>query len=145
MLCGEAGDTKQSKAARDSKEESPHKEAKRMELTYRIEGDYQVPNLSLPAEETISIGKYGRLRHRYLQRHRRILYTNLLTTCTLHQHLAEIDQTANERMESLVTQMAAQQGVMEALKATDQMQWIGLMSNIRQAAEEIILGELIYV
>ena len=116
-----------------------------MELTYRIEGDYQVPNLSLPAEETISIGKYGRLRHRYLQRHRRILYTNLLTTCTLHQHLAEIDQTANERMESLVTQMAAQQGVMEALKATDQMQWIGLMSNIRQAAEEIILGELIYV
>jgi len=115
-----------------------------MDLTYRTEGDYQIPNLKLPAEETASIGKYGRLRHRYLQRHRRILYTNLKTTCALNQHLAEIDQAANEQMELLVRQMAAQQGVTEAFKATDQMQWIGLMSNIRQTAEEIILDELVY-
>ena len=115
-----------------------------MELTYRIEGDYLVPNLTLPAEEIRPIGKYGRLRHRYLQQHRRVLYTNLKTTCTLDQHLAEIDQTANERLEHLVTQMAAQLGVTETLKSTDQMQWVGLMNSIRQSAEEIILNELIY-
>ena len=77
-----------------------------MELTYRTEGDYLIPNLTLPAEETKIIGKYGRLRRRYLQQHHRILYTNLKTTCKLNQHLAEIEQTANERMESLVAQMA---------------------------------------
>jgi len=114
-----------------------------MELTYRTEGDYLIPNLTLPAEETRPIGKYGRQRRRYLQQHRKILYTNLKTTCTLNQHLAEIEQTATERMESLVAQMAMRQGVTESLKVSDQMQWVGLMNNIRQAAEEIILNELV--
>jgi len=72
-----------------------------MELTYRTEGDYRIPNLTLPAEKAMPIGKYGRLRHRHLKQHRRILYKNLKTTCALNQHLAEIDQTANERMERL--------------------------------------------
>jgi len=115
-----------------------------MELTYRTEGDYQIPNLALPAEKTMPIGKYGQLRHRYLKQHRPILYTNFKTSCTLNQHLAEIDQAANARMEHLVKQMAAQQGVTESLKATDQMKWVGLMNNIRQAAEEIVLAELVY-
>ena len=115
-----------------------------MELTYRTEGDYRIPNLTLPAEKAMPLGKYSRLRHRHLKQHRRILYTNLKTTCNLNQHLAEIDQTANERMERLVTQMATQQGVTESLKATDQMKWVGLMNNIRQAAEEVVLNELIY-
>ena len=115
-----------------------------MELTYRTEGDYLIPNLTLPAEEVRFIGKYGRLRRRYLQQHRRVLYMNLKTSCTLNRHLAEIDQTANERMDYLVAQMAERQGVTEFLKATDQMKWIGLMNNIRQSAEEIILDELIY-
>jgi len=115
-----------------------------MNLTYRTEGDYQIPNLTLPAEKAVSLGKYGRLRKRYLHKHRRILYTNLLTTCTLNQHLAKIDQTANKRMEHLVKQMAVQQGVTEQLKAADQMKWVGLMNGIRQAAEENILDELVY-
>jgi len=115
-----------------------------MELTYRTEGDYLIPNLTLPVEGAKPVGKYGRLRRRYLQQHRRTLYTNLKTTCTLNQHLAEVDQTATEQINLLVTQMAERQGVTEILKSTDQMQWVGLMNNIRQAAEEIILDELIY-
>jgi len=115
-----------------------------MNLTYRTEGDYLLPNLTLPAENAVPLGKYGRLRKRYLHKHRRILYTNLLTTCTLNQHLAEIDQTANKRMEHLVKQMAERQGVTEQLKSTDQLKWVGLMNGIRQAAEEIILDELVY-
>ena len=79
-----------------------------MELTYRIEGDYLIPNLTLPAEEAQPVGRYGRLRRHYLK-----------------QHLAEIDQTAAERTERMVAQMAAQRGVTEALKAADQMAWVG--------------------
>ena len=115
-----------------------------MELTYRTEGDCQIPNLTLPGEETVPLGKYGRLRRRYLKQHRRTLYTNLLTTCTLNRHLAEVDCAANERMERLVAQMAARQGVTEVLKSTDQLKWVGQMNNIRQAAEEIVLSELVY-
>ena len=115
-----------------------------MVLTYRTESDYLIPNLTLPAEEAMPIGKYGRLRLRYLKQHRPILYTNLKTTCTLNQHLAEIEQTATERMESLIAQMTAQQGVTETLKSTNQMKWVGLMDNIRKSAEEIVLQELVY-
>ena len=115
-----------------------------MELTYRAEGDYLIPNLTLPAEEAVSIGKYGRLRLRHLKQHRRVLYTNLKTTCTLNRHLAEIGQIATERMECLIVQMAERQGVTETLKSADQMQWVGLMNNVRQVAEEIVLNELIY-
>jgi len=120
------------------------KEELSIELTYRTEGDYQIPNLTLATEKAIPLGKYARLRKRHLKQHRRILYTNLLTTCTLNRHLAEIDQTANERMELLSAQMVRQQGIMETLKATDQMRWVGLMNNIKQAAEEVVLSELIY-
>ena len=116
-----------------------------MALTYRTEGDYQIPNLTLPAEDAMSLGKYGRLRKRHLKHHSPIAYTTLLTTCTLNQHLAEIDQAANERMERIITQMAERQGVTEQLKAADQMKWVGMMNNIRQAADEIILNELVYV
>ena len=115
-----------------------------MELTYRTEGDYQIPNLILPAEEAVPLGKYGLLRKRYLKRHRHILYTNLLTTCALNRHLSEIDQAADKRMELLVKQMAERQGVTEQGKATSQMQWVGMMNNIRQSAEEIVLSELAY-
>ena len=71
--------------------------------TYRQEGDYLIPNLSLPDESEYQIGKYGRMRRNYLKEHRPILYTNLLTSETLHRHLAEIDQACNERMEIIVS------------------------------------------
>ena len=115
-----------------------------MGCTYRQEGDYLIPNITLPDDGEYQIGKYGRMRRSYLKEHRSILYTNLLTSGTLHRHLAEIDQACNERMEIVVSAMAQQEGVTEALKATDQMEWVRRMNSIRSRAEEIVLTELVY-
>ena len=115
-----------------------------MELTYRKEGDYQLPNLALPEEGPVVLGKYALLRKDYLKQNRRVLFVNLLTSGKLNEHLMEIEQTANERMELLTAQMAAAQGVTEELKAKDQMKWVGMMNNIRHSAEEAIMSELIF-
>jgi hypothetical protein len=98
----------------------------------------------MPTEAPKALGKYASLRKDYLKKHRRVLFSNLLTDCTLNEHLAEVEQTANERMELMTTQMAAAQNVNENLKSRDQMRWVGLMNNIRNSAEEVILNELIY-
>ena len=90
------------------------------------------------------LGKYARMRKRFLQEHRKITYTNLLTSGKLNSHLAEIQQTAQRRMEQIVAQMAKNQGVTEELKASDQMKWVQMMSNLQNAAEETVLAELIY-
>ena len=84
--------------------------------TYRQEGDYLIPNLALPDEPEYQIGKYGRMRRSYLKEHRPVLYANLLTSGTLHRHLAEIDQACNERMEIIVSAMAKREDVTETLK-----------------------------
>ena len=112
--------------------------------TYRQVGDYFIPNITLLDDGEYQIGKYGRMRRSYLKEHRPILYANLLTSGTLHRHLAEIDQACNERMEILVSDMAEQEGVTEALKAADQMEWVRRMNSIRSRAEEIVLTELVY-
>ena len=112
--------------------------------TYRQVGDYLIPNLSLPEKSDYQTGKYGRMHLSYLKEHRPILYTNLLTSGTLHRHLAEIDQACNERMEIIVSAMMKQEGVTEALKAADQMEWVRRMNSIRSRAEEIVLTELVY-
>ena len=113
-------------------------------LEYRQEGDYQVPNLTVPEEGPIVLGKYALLRKKYLQQSRRVLYLNFLTAGTLNEHLMEIERTASERLELITWQMAAQEGMTEELKAHDQMKWVGLMNNIRQSVEETILQDLIY-
>ena len=112
--------------------------------TYRQEGDYLIPNLSLPDELEYQIGKYGRMRRSYLKEHRPVLYASLLTRGTLHRHLAEIDQACNERMEIIVSAMAKREDVTETLKAADQMEWVRRMNSIRNRAEEIVLTELVY-
>ena len=112
--------------------------------TYCQVGDYFIPNLVLPDDGNYQIGKYGRLLRRYLKEHRKILYTNYVMEGTLFKDLAEIDQACNERMGIIVPAMAKQEGVTEALKAADQMEWVHRMNNIRNRAEEIILHELIY-
>ena len=117
---------------------------KEMGGTYRQKGDYLIPNLALPDEPKYQIGKYGRMYRSYLKEYRPILYANLLTSGTLHRHLAEIDQACNERMEILVSAMAKREGVSETLKASDQMEWVRRMNNIRNRAEEIVLTELVY-
>ena len=112
--------------------------------TYRKEGDYFIPNLELPPASDYQLGKYGRMRRSYLKEHRKVLYTNLTVSGTLFEHLAEIDRSCNERMENIVSAMAKQEKVTEVLKATDQMEWVRRMNNIRNRAEEIVLTELVY-
>ena len=107
-------------------------------------GDYFIPNLVLPDDGEYQIGKYGRMRRNYLKEHRKILYTNYVMEGTLFKHLSEIDQACNERMETIVSAMAKQEGVTEALKAADQMEWVRRMNNVRNRAEEIVLHELVY-
>ncbi len=113
-----------------------------MDLTYRIEGDYLLPNLTVP--EAPKIGKYGTLRRNFLKEHKDPIYTGMLLSGKLNSHLEEIDRKADEMMERLTTQMAQSEGVTESLKATDQMKWVGMMNNIRQRAEETVMAELIY-
>ena len=115
-----------------------------MTIQYHKSGGYYLPNLVLEDTEVQSIGKYGRMRKRYLKEHRPALYSSLLLTGKLDQHLAEIDETCEERMELLSGQMARQEGVTEELKAADQMEWVRRMNSIRNRAEEIVLHELVY-
>ena len=112
--------------------------------TYHQEGDYLIPNLTLPDEPEYQIGKYGRMRRSYLKEHRPVLYANYLTSGTLHRHLAEIDQARNKRMEIIISAMAKQEVVTEVLKAADQMEWVRRMNSIRSRAEEVVLTELVY-
>lgn len=112
--------------------------------TYRQVGDYFIPNITLPDDGEYQIGKYGRMRRSYLKKYRKIFYNNYVLEGTLFKHLAEIDQACNERIENIVSAMAKQEGVTEALKAADQIEWVRPMNSIRNRAEEIILTELVY-
>ena len=112
--------------------------------TYTQVGDYLLPDLVIAETDQHPIGKYGRLRKRYLKEQRPVLYSNLLTAGNLYRHMTEIDQACEERMDLLTHQMAKQEGVNEALKATDQMEWVRRMNSIRNRAEEIILHELVF-
>ena len=115
-----------------------------MKISYSQCGDYLIPNLVLPEEEQQPIGKYGRMRKRYLKDHRPVLYSNLLLSGELHQHLYEIGQACTDRIELITQQMKVQEGVTEALKAVDQMEWVRRMNSIQSRAEEFVLHELVY-
>ncbi len=110
--------------------------------TYHWEGDYRIPNLVAP--EAPKIGLWGHRRRKFLKEHRRILYNSMLYSGTLNAHLEEVDKAASEMFDRLVKQMAAQQGIIESLKAQDQMAWVGTMNNIRSASAEVILSRLIH-
>ena len=114
-----------------------------MDLTYTRNGDYLFPDLRLE-DANLPIGKYGLLRKSYLKEHKRGWYSSLLLTGKLDAHLAEIDRTCTERVELIMNQLARREGVTEALKAADQMEWVRRMNNIRERAEEIVLSELVY-
>lgn len=114
------------------------------ELSYTVCEDYAIPNLKLSNPGDQPIGKYGRMRKRYLQEHRPILYNYPVLSETLYPHLLEIDNAANRRMETLLPQLAKDAGVTEKLKAADPMKWVGLMNALKAQAEEILLTEAIY-
>ena len=113
-----------------------------MELTYRQEGDYLLPNLTMP--ESPKVGKFGMLRRSFLRSKQNGIYTGMMLSGKLNSHLEEIDRKANEMMEFLTTQMAKSEGVTESLKASDQMRWVAMMNSIRSRAEEAVLTDLIY-
>ena len=112
--------------------------------TYTLQSDYYLPNLTLPIEENKPIGIWGQRHLRYLKQHRKVLYTNLLTSGKLNSYLADIDEQAETMFFQLVEQIAQHNGITESLKAIDQMAWVQKMNNIRNAAQEIVYAELIY-
>ena len=107
-------------------------------------GDYLFPDLALPDEENQTIGKYGRMRHVYLKEHRPGLYSHLILSGKLYEHLAEVERTCHERLGTMIPQMAKQRGITEELKARDQLGWVGRMNEIQHSAEEIIFAEIVY-
>lgn len=112
--------------------------------TYRQEGDYLIPNLLPPEDSDTPLGKYGRLRRTFLKEHHNGIYSAMLMDGSLWDHLHEIDQSCKERLDRIVTQMAERENVTEALKASDQMEWVRSMNSIHNRAEEIVLHELVY-
>ena len=112
--------------------------------TYHKENGYLIPDLTLPTEEEKPIGIWGQRHLRYIKEHKRIFYTNLLTSCKLNSYLADIDEQAEEMFSRLLEQMAECEGIMEQLKATNPMAWVRAMNNIRNRAEEVIYTNLIY-
>ena len=113
-------------------------------LTYSRSGDYLIPNLTLSEQPSQNLGKYGRMRKKYLQENRQGLYNRLLLSGRLQSHLLEIDQTAHRRLEQMMQELAKEAGATEELKARDPMKWVGLMNACKARVEEIILAELVY-
>ena len=114
------------------------------ELSYLTSGDYLIPDLTLTEQEQKPLGKYGRMRKKYLQEHRPVLWNQMILSEILYPHLREIDETAASRMEQMLPALAKAAGATEELKASDPMTWVGLMNTCRAQAEDTILKELIY-
>ncbi len=113
-------------------------------LWYELQGDYYIPCLTLPEEESKPIGLWGQRHKAYLKEHRKATYITLLTEGKLNSYLADIDKQAQERLETLVEQMKQAEGITEQLKAENAMKWVQKMNNIRHRAEEIVYSEIIY-
>ena len=114
-----------------------------MKIDYTLAGDYYIPNLELPRESR-PIGKWGRMHRRYLETRHPIQLNQLVLSGTLWTYLADLNEQAQARMETLIAQMKTSEGVTESLKAADPMAWVQRMNNIRARAEEIVREEIIY-
>ena len=113
-------------------------------IDYVLVGDYYIPDLKLP-EESRPIGRYGRLHREYLKQEHPARYSSLILTGKLWTYLADLNEQAKERLDLIMEQMKAAEGVTEELKAKNQLEWVGRMNNIRNRAEEIIKSEMIYL
>ena len=113
--------------------------------TYTMQGDYRLPNLTLPAEEEHHIGVWGQRRLRYLKQHHKVLYYNLLTSGKLHSHLADVEEEAQILFSRLVKEYAEKEGVTEQLKAADQMKWAQRMNSIRERVMETVYSDVVFV
>ena len=112
------------------------------QITYTRCGDYNIPNLTLSETETKPLGKYGRMRKNYLKEHRPVLWNSMILSEKLYSHLREIDETANGRLEQLMSVLLTSAPAPD--KETQQMAWVQHMNMLKAQAEEIILAELIY-
>ena len=114
-------------------------------IEYHLEGDYYLPNLSIPKQEKITLNKYGRMRLNYLKEYKKADYTTMLMNGTLNMHLKEIQETADNKVQQIISELKAKSNLTEDMKNTDVLYWVGTMNSIKSQAEEIVLSELIYV
>lgn len=114
-------------------------------IEYHLEGDYYIPNLAMPKQEKIILNKYGRMRLNYLKEHKKADYTIMLMDGTLNTHLKEIQETADTRVQQIISELKAKSDLTEDMKNTNVLYWVGTMNSIKAQAEEIVFSELIYV
>lgn len=114
-------------------------------IEYHLEGDYYIPNLVMSEREKIILNKYGRMRLNYLKENKKAEYSIMLMAGTLNNHLKEIQETANTRVEQIIKQLKEKSNLTEDIKNTDMLYWVGMMNNFKNQAEEIVFNELIYV
>ncbi len=114
-------------------------------IEYHLEGDYYVPNIVASKQEKIVLNKYGRMRLKYLKEHKKAEYTIMFMNGTLNTHLKEIQETADSRVQQIISELKAKSDLTEDMKNTDMLYWVGTMNSIKAQAEEIVFSELIYV
>ena len=114
-------------------------------ITYTVQGDYLLPDLTLPEQKKVEIGVFGQRHKNFLLNHHKVRYYNLLTSCKLSEYLADVDERANEMFLRLVNQMSENENITEQLKAENPMLWVQKMNNIRNRATEIVNNEIIYI
>ena len=118
---------------------------KRTGIEYHLEGDYYIPNLAIPKQEKITLNKYGKMRLKYLKEHKKADYTIMLMDGTLNTHLKEIQDTADNRVQQIASELKVKSNLTEDMKNTDMLYWVGTMNSIKAQAEEIVFSELIFI
>lgn len=114
-------------------------------IEYHLEGEYYIPNLVMPKQEKLILNKYGKMRLKYLKEHKKTEYTIMLMDETLNTHLKELQETADNRVQQIISELKAKSDLTEDMKNTDMLYWVGTMNSIKAQAEEIVFSELIYV
>lgn len=114
-------------------------------IEYHLEGDYYLPNIVAPKQEKITLNRYGQMRLNYLKEHKKADYTIMLMNGTLSTHLKELQKTADNRVQQIISELKAKSDLTEDMKNTDMLYWVGTMNAIKSQAEEIVFSELIYV
>lgn len=113
------------------------------EITYTKVGDYNIPNLVLPPQPKVELGRYARMRKEFLLNHHKVIYYNYLTEGTLIQHLSDIQDRAYDMEERLINQMKVREGITEELKSQDSLEWVKRMNNLQQRVREMVKDEII--
>ena len=114
-------------------------------IEYHLEGEYYISNLAMPKQEKITLNKYGRMRLKYLKKHKKSDYIIMFMAGTLNTHLKEIQEIAQNRVEQIINELKEKSNLTEDMKNTDTLYWVGTMNSIKAQAEEIVFRELIYV